>query len=74
MVKINKAELTQMVNSGAKKEEIASKYQLTMAATGRLLKQAGLKLKKTHKPTFELVDDTPVVTTDSQETSVINVQ
>lgn len=58
MVNISKKELTEMVNKGAKKEEIAAKYNLTTAATGRLLKEAGLKLKKTHKPTFTLVDDT----------------
>lgn len=56
MIEISKAELTTMVESGAKKNQIAEKYNLTMAATGRLLKQAGLKIKKTHKPTFKLVE------------------
>lgn len=69
MVNISKKELTEMVNKGAKKEEIAAKYSLTAAATGRLLKEAGLKLKKTHKPTFTLVDDTTVTPTTE---SVIN--
>ena len=68
MVSISKKELTEMVNKGAKKEEIAAKYSLTTAATGRLLKEAGLKLKKTHKPTFKLVDDT--ANTPTSETIV----
>lgn len=64
MIQISKKELTEMVNSGKKKEEIASKYNLTNAATTRLLKDAGLKIKKTHKPTYTLVDDSTVVTTN----------
>lgn len=63
-VQIKLSELTAMVNNGAKKEEIASKYNLTSAATSRLLKDAKLKIKKLHKPTYQLVDDnTPVVDT-----------
>ncbi len=68
MIQISKKELTELVNSGKKKEEIASKYNLTNAATTRLLKEAGLKIKKNHKPTFSLVDDVTVsvTTTESQ--------
>ncbi len=55
-VEISKTELISLVNGGAKKNQIATKYNLTMAATGRLLKDAGLKIKKTHKPTYTLVD------------------
>jgi len=70
MIQISKKELTEMVNSGKKKEEIASKYNLTNAATTRLLKDAGLKIKKTHKPTFTLVDDTTVVTENASPLNV----
>lgn len=57
MIEISKTELTNLVNEGAKKNQIADKYNLTMAATGRLLKDAGLRIKKTHKPTFKLVEE-----------------
>lgn len=59
MIEISKMELTKLVSEGAKKNQIADKYNLTMAATGRLLKDAGLKIKKTHKPTYTLVDSKP---------------
>lgn len=53
---ISKAELTTLVNDGKKKEEIASYYGLNNAQTTNLLKSAGLKIRKFHKPVFVLVD------------------
>lgn len=55
-VEIKLNELTEMVNNGAKKNQVADKYGLTMAATTRLLKEANLRIKKTHKPTYTLVN------------------
>jgi beta-lactam-binding protein with PASTA domain len=53
---ISKSELTNMVNNGAKKEEISSYYGLNNAQTTKLLQSAGLKIRKFHKPSFTLVD------------------
>ena len=52
---ISKAELTAMVDGGAKKEAIASYYGLNTAQTTRLLKSAGLTIRKFHAPAFTLI-------------------
>lgn len=54
---IKKSELTAMVNEGKKRNEIAAYYGLKEAQVAKLLKAAGLKIRKFHLPTFELVDD-----------------
>jgi hypothetical protein len=64
-------DLNNLVNSGKKKDEIATHYGLNVAETGRLLKQAGLTIKKSRKPTFELVNDTNTASTDA--TTVKNI-
>ena len=56
--KVKKSELTAMVNEGKKRNEIAAYYGLKEAQVAKLLKAAGLKIRKFHLPTFELVDDT----------------
>ena len=56
--KVKKSELTAMVNEGKKRNEIAAHYGLKEAQVAKLLKAAGLKIRKFHLPTFELVDDT----------------
>jgi beta-lactam-binding protein with PASTA domain len=53
---VSKAELTAMVDSGSKKEQIAEYYNLNIAQTTKLLKSAGLKIRKFHQPAFTLVD------------------
>lgn len=53
---VSKAELTAMVDSGVKKEQIAQYYGLNNAQTTKLLKSAGLKIRKFHTPAFELVN------------------
>ena len=53
---ISKAELTAMVDAGAKKEAIAQHYGLNTAQTTKLLKSAGLTIRKFHAPAFNLVD------------------
>lgn len=55
---VKKSELTAMVNEGKKRNEIAAHYGLKEAQVVKLLKAAGLKIRKFHLPTFELVDDT----------------
>ena len=55
---VKKSELTTMVNEGKKRNEIAAHYGLKEAQVAKLLKAAGLKIRKFHLPTFELVDDT----------------
>ena len=53
---VSKAELTSMIESGSKKEQIATYYGLNMAQTSKLLKIANLKIRKFHTPSFTLVD------------------
>ena len=53
---ISKAELTAMVDAGHKKDAIASYYNLNVAQTTKLLKSAGLTIRKFHAPSFTLVD------------------
>ena len=53
---ISKAALSAMVEAGSKKEQIANHYGLNIAQTTKLLKSAGLKIRKFHAPTFTLVD------------------
>ena len=55
---VKKSELTAMVNEGKKRNEIAAHYGLKEDQVAKLLKAAGLKIRKFHLPTFELVDDT----------------
>lgn len=55
-VQISKAALTKLVEEGKKKEEIASHFGLNNAQTTKLLKQAGLTIRKFHKPVFNLID------------------
>lgn len=53
---VSKAKLTAMVDSGLKKEQIAECFGLNMAQTTKLLKSAGLKIRKFHAPAFTLID------------------
>lgn len=53
---VSKAKLAAMVDSGVKKEQIAECFGLNMAQTTKLLKSAGLKIRKFHAPAFTLVD------------------
>lgn len=53
---ISKAELTKMVNDGKKKDDIATHYGLNASQTTKLLKDAGLKIRKFAIPAYKLVD------------------
>ncbi len=53
---VSKAKLTAMVDSGLKKEQIAETFGLNMAQTTKLLKSAGLKIRKFHAPAFILTE------------------
>lgn len=66
MVKVSKKELTELVNQGKKKEELAEYYKIPTSEIVKLVKEAGLKFRKTRKRKSELVDDTTATTT--QET------
>ena len=55
--KISLSELKSLVEGGMKKDAIAAHYNLPMTQVTTLLKQAGLKIRKFHKPAFILEDD-----------------
>ena len=69
---VKKSELTAMVNEGKKRNEIAAHYGLKEAQVAKLLKAAGLKIRKFHLPTFELVDDTVEETTQMMDIPDMN--
>ncbi len=57
-VQIRKSELEALVNSGKKADEIAAHYGIPLFTARKALKAAGLKIKRSQKERFELVDDT----------------
>jgi hypothetical protein len=56
-VQINVETLTQQVNDGMKKPELAKFYGIPVTQMGAALKQAGLKIRKFHAPAFVLVKE-----------------
>ncbi len=60
-VRITIEDLTQKVEEGWKKDALAEHYGLPMTQMGAALKQAGLRIRKFHKPKFELIGITPSV-------------
>lgn len=56
-VKISLTTLKKQVEDGMKKSQLAEHYGMSELQVGKLLKQAGLKIRKFHKPAFELVND-----------------
>jgi len=63
-VQINLATLTKQVEDGWKKDALASHYGIPVSQMGTALKQAGLKIRKLHKPAFVLVTDEVVENTE----------
>lgn len=57
-VQVTISDLTNKVNEGWKKPQLAEHYGLPMTQVTKLLQTAGLKIRKFHLPKFELVDDT----------------
>lgn len=56
-VKISLSTLKKQVENGMKKKQLAEFYGIPEIQVARLLKQAGLKIRKFHTPAFELIDD-----------------
>ncbi len=61
-IQIKKSTLAKQVEDGMKKDALAEHYGVKVAEMTRILKQAGLKIRKFHTPSYELVDDTEEVT------------
>jgi ribosomal protein S13 len=57
-VRITTTDLTNKVNEGWKKIALAEHYGLPVSQMTQVLKDAGLKIRKFHKPKYELVNDT----------------
>lgn len=56
-VQISFSDLKQKVDSGWKKDQLAQHFGLPMAQMTKVLQQAGLQIRKFHRPKFELVMD-----------------
>jgi len=56
-VEINKTILEQQVQEGMKRDELALHYGLPKSTMSKVLKDAGLRIRKLHKPKYVLVDN-----------------
>ena len=56
-VEIKKSILTQQVQDGWKRKALAEHYGLSETQMAQVLKDAGLKIRKSHAPKYQLVDD-----------------
>ena len=56
-VQIILQDLTEKVNSGWKKQALAEHYGLPMSQMTNVLKEANLKIRKFHKPKYELISN-----------------
>lgn len=66
MKQISKKALTEDVNAGMKMDQLATKYELNANQMKTVMKEAGLKIKKTAVKRFILLDDTvPTVVTEN---------
>ena len=72
-VSIDITVLTEQVNKGMKKAELAEFYGIPVTQMTSALKQAGLKIRKFHHPKFVLVDNTKegTITDVTEETSKV---
>ena len=64
-VSIDITVLTEQVNKGMKKAELAEFYGIPVTQMTSALKQAGLKIRKFHHPKFVLVNNTIGNTADA---------
>lgn len=61
-IEISITKLTSQVNDGMRKKEISEYYNIPEFQVGKMLKQAGLKIRKIHEPAFVLISDNgPVI-------------
>ena len=56
-IRIIKKDLEQKVQDGWKKDALAKHYKLPVTQMTKLLKEAGLTIRKFHKPKYVLVDE-----------------
>lgn len=73
-VKVSRKALTELVEKGMKKPQLAEHFGVSQSAMTSLLKEAGLKIRKFHNSKPVLVDDleeesnnTETVTTEATE-------
>lgn len=64
-VQVTLSDLTNKVNEGWKKQQLAQHYGLPVAQMTKLLRDAGLQIRKFHNPKYVLVDDTAETTTEN---------
>lgn len=73
-VRITKQDLEEKVQAGWKKDTLAEHYGLPMTQMTQALKQAGLKIRKFHRPKFELVDETEEIASHPYEQEEVNME
>ena len=74
-VPIKKSILSAQVEGGMKKAALAAYYELPVAQITKVLKDAGLTIRKFHAPKYELEDDmTEDVVENSLQNSLQEVQ
>lgn len=67
-VQVTLSDLTTKVNEGWKKAQLAQHYGLPVAQMTKLLKDAGLQIRKFHNPKYVLVDDLTGVVEEAIDT------
>lgn len=55
-IPIRVEELTELINSGMKKKELAEHYGLPVAQMTKVLQQTGLRIRKFHRPKFVIIE------------------
>jgi hypothetical protein len=73
-VRITKQDLEEKVQAGWKKDALAEHYGLPMTQMTQALKQAGLKIRKFHRPKFELVDEVEEPASHPYEQEEVNME
>lgn len=66
-VAITKKDLAEKVEQGWKKDALAEHYGLPVTQMTKALKQAGLTIRKFHKPKFVFVEESEEETTTTEE-------
>ncbi len=71
-VTISKKSLTEDINNSYTQAQLMEKYNIPANSLREILKEAGLKIKKTRVKRFILADDTTQSTTTSNTVEVTN--
>lgn len=73
-IQIVKEVLAEQVNEGMKMDELAAHYSLPVAQMKKALKACGLKIRRFHKPKFEIISNADIATVATESVEVVEEQ